>query len=79
MAAVMKTLDTREPKGANPQRVSTEIIIEITQFKGITCLYRKYIVYPLKDSFSIENGLGDKEIRVMGKKSSKYIENKCSH
>ena len=24
---------------------------------GITCLYRKYMVYPLKDSFTIENGL----------------------
>ena len=26
---------------------------------GITCLYQKYIVYPPKDSFSIENGLLD--------------------
>ena len=24
---------------------------------GITCLYRKYMVYPLKDTFTIENGL----------------------
>ena len=24
---------------------------------GITCLYRKYMVYPLEDSFSIENAL----------------------
>ena len=24
---------------------------------GITCLYRKYMVFPLKDTFTIENGL----------------------
>ena len=24
---------------------------------GITCLFRKYMVYPLKDTFTVENGL----------------------
>ena len=45
-------------KGANPQRVSTEIIIEIKQLSsGRMAPHRKCMVFPLKDSFTIENGL----------------------
>ena len=59
-----------EPKGANPQRVSTEIIIEIKQlYSGriasnpFIASNRRYMVFPLRDHVFIENG---------------YIENKCS-
>ena len=51
-------------KGANPQRVSTEIIIEIKQlYPGQMALNpfiasnRRYKVFPLRDTFTIENGL----------------------
>ena len=50
------------PKGANPQRVSTKIIIEIKQlYSGriasnpFTANNRRYMVYPLRDDFPIEN------------------------
>ena len=44
--------------GGDPLSFATEIIIEIKQFwsNGITSLYRKYMVYPLKGSFTIGNG-----------------------
>ena len=53
-------------KGANPQRVSTEIIIEIKQlYSGrmasnpFIASKRRYMVFPLRDLlfFFIENGL----------------------
>ena len=51
-------------KGANPQRVSTEIIIVIKQlYSGRIALNlfiasnRRYMVYPLRDDFPIENVL----------------------
>ena len=58
-----RTLSPPEtPKGANPQRVSMEIIIEIKQFNpGRMASHsfiennRKYMVYPLRDTFVIEN------------------------
>ena len=37
------------------------------------------MVFPLRDHFVVENRLLDLKIRQMVKKSSKYIENKCSH
>ena len=46
---------------------------------GITCLYRKCMVLPLKYHFFIENRLLDFKMRQMVKSSSQYIENKCSH
>ena len=53
-------------EGANPQRVSTEIVIEIRQlYSGriasnpFIASYRRYIVFPLRDHFIIENGLID--------------------
>ena len=55
--------DGKVIKGANPQRVSTEIIIEIKQlYSGrialnpFTANNRRYMVYPLRDDFPIENG-----------------------
>ena len=54
------------PKGANPQRVSTEIIIEIKQlntgriaFISFIASNRRYMVFPLRDHFIIENGVLD--------------------
>ena len=49
-------------KGANPQGVSTEIIIEIKQLNSSRMASHAssesiYMVYPLKDTFTIENGL----------------------
>ena len=51
------------PKGANPQRVSTEIIIEMKQlYSGriasnpFIASYRRYMVFPRRDHFFIENG-----------------------
>ena len=51
-------------KGANPQRVSTEITIEIKQlYSGRIALNpfiasnHRYMVYPLRDDFPIENVL----------------------
>ena len=53
-----------EFKGANPQRVSTDIIIEIKQLNSgriasNPCIAsnRRYMVFPLRDTFTIENGL----------------------
>ena len=50
--------------GANPQRVSTEIIIEIKQlYSGriasnpFIASNRRYMVYPLRDDFPIETRL----------------------
>ena len=37
------------------------------------------MVFPLRDHFFSKNGPLDWKIRQMVKKSSKYIENKCSH
>ena len=65
----------------------TEIVIKIKQlglYSGRMALNpfiasnRRYMVFPLRDHFIIENGLLDKIIRQMLKKSSKYIVNKCS-
>ena len=51
-------------EGANPQRISTEIIIEIKQLysgriasKPFIASNRRYMVFPLRDFFFIENGL----------------------
>ena len=50
-------------KGGNPLSYATEIIIEIKTIlswsNGMTSLNRKYMVFPLKDHFIIENGLLD--------------------
>ena len=65
---------------------STEIVIEIKQlYSGpmasnpFIASNRRYMVFPLRDHFIIENGVLDYKIRQMVKTSSKYIENKCSH
>ena len=51
-------------KGADPQRVSTEIIIEMKQsYSGriasnpFIASNRRYMVFPLRDHFFIKNGL----------------------
>ena len=53
-----------DAKGANPQRVSTDIIIEIKQlYSGrmasnpFIASNHRYIVFPLRDTFTIENVL----------------------
>ena len=51
-------------KGANPQRVSTEIIIEIKQFNAGRMASHPFIegiimMFPLRNTFTIENGLLD--------------------
>ena len=50
------------PKGANPQRVSTEIIIEIKQLysgriasNSFIANNRSYMLFSLGDAFTIEN------------------------
>ena len=50
----------------NPQRDPTEIIIEIKQFNPGRMAshpfiesYRRYMVFPLRDTFTIKNGLLD--------------------
>ena len=54
----------KEIIGANPQRVSTVIIIEIRQFNSGRMASHsfiknnhRYMVYPLRDTFTIENVL----------------------
>ena len=44
----------------------------------MTCLYRKYMVFPLREQFFIKNFRLKNKVNG-SKKSSKFIENKCSH
>ena len=51
-------------KKINPGRIA---------FNPFIASNRSYVVFPLRDTFTIE------KIRQLLEKSSKYIEDKCSH
>ena len=71
---------------ANPQRVSTEIIIEIKQlYSGriasnpFIASNSRYMVFPLSNAFLIENGHFGLKHKRNRRKSSKSIEHKSTH